>query len=503
MSDPSQINVPINTALTSDMMLGLKPAAPRSRSYRLSVAPLNKNVFTSVDQIVFELPTGRAGTWLDQSQTYLKFSVQCQTNTAITDTNIMNGVNVENTAYSFFNRLDIYHSSNLLEQISEYGQLSNMLLDLQLSQSEKAGLSSLIGSNSNTVTYTAPLSAVSVYNSSLSGSVTALPIGPTRSLCVPGDRSGQSLLSTTTINTAAPFTFCLPVLSGVIGVNASKMLPLGKLSSPLRLEFYTAANDDAIYYGSAGAGATWQIINVELCCCYVELLDNFDNDRGTQYISTSTYRNSSTNLPAATSGEFTTLLPFRAASIKALYARFLPFVGAAQGGANAAYRKSASINPNISSYYFRVGSSIYPNKPVFLISGQQQSGAEGYAELIKSFHALSSTQGNTSLLYNQYNVCATARGGWAANFTPSTQLITPGTHNNSFAIGLELESFSNRNDTILSGVSTLNSQIYFNANLFTGTTAGGTNNYDYAVQFFSHMDMILVIDENGVMSAKF
>ncbi len=38
--------------------------------------------------------------------------------------------------------------------------------------------------------------------------------------------------------------------------------------------------------------------------------------------------------------------------------------------------------------------------------------------------------------------------------------------NNAFLIGLELESFSNRSDSILSGVSTLNSQIYF-----TGTIA--------------------------------
>ena len=39
------------------------------------------------------------------------------------------------------------------------------------------------------------------------------------------------------------------------------------------------------------------------------------------------------------------------------------------------------------------------------------------------------------------------------------------THNNAFAIGLELQSFANRSDTILSGISTLNSQVYFTANV--------------------------------------
>ena len=497
MSDSSQLHIPMHTALTSDMMLGLKPSAPRSRSYRLSVAPLNKTVFTSTDQIIFELPTGRRGTWLDQSQTYLKFSVQVKSTTARLETS-QNGVKIENTAYSFFNRLDVYHSSNLLEQISEYGQLANFLIDTQLTQSEKAGMGAMIGANSTSYTYIPGANVVAT---------TAIIIEP--SFCSPGDRSGQGIATATTLAGAIPYTFCLPVLSGVVGVNASKMLPLGKLTSPIRLEFYTAAKDDAIYYGTNGTGADWQIINVELCCCYVELLDDhFEHERGIEYISTSTYRNSSTSIPANTAGEFTTLLPFRAASIKALYARFLPFVGAVQGAdATAAYRKSSSINPNISSYYYRVGSSIFPNKPVYLISSQQQTGAEAYAELLKSFHALSTTEGNPSLMFNQYNVAATAVGGWKINIDPGvanfSQITTTGTHANAFAIGLELESFSNRNDTILSGISTLNSQIYFTATINSGSTAGGTNNYSYTAQFFSHMDMILVIDEAGVMSAKF
>ncbi len=493
MSDPSQINVPISTALTSDMMLGLKPAAPRSRSYRLSVAPLNQSTFSANQQLVFELPTGRKSTWLDQSQTYLKFSVKCKTDAAAAQT-AQRGVNIENTAYSFFQRLDVYHSSNLLEQISEYGQLANMLLDVQLSASEKAGLSAMIGSNSNTYGYIPGASVVAT---------TAIQLPPP--FITPGDRSGQGLATDTSFDTAVPYTFCLPILSGVVGVNSSKMLPLGKLSSPIRLEFYTAENSDAIYAGTAGVGAIWQLSNVELCCCYVELLDDqFDQDRGVEYISTSTYRNSSTTIPAASSGEITALVPFRAASVKSLYARFLPFVSNTQGvDASAAYRKSASINPNFSSYNFRVGSSIYPNKPVYLFSGQQQTGAEAYTELLKSFHALSSTQVNTSLSFNQYNVCADARGAWRVNSVPASQISNLGTHSNAFAIGLELESFSNRNDTILSGVSTLNSQIYFNATVISGATCGGANAYNYTAHFFSHMDMILVIDEAGVMSAKF
>ncbi len=74
MSDPSLnntlLNLPIDQAITSDMMIGLKPAAPRSQSYRISKAPLNGSTFAPGSQCSIELPTGRKGAWLDQSQSY-------------------------------------------------------------------------------------------------------------------------------------------------------------------------------------------------------------------------------------------------------------------------------------------------------------------------------------------------------------------------------------------------------------------------------------------------
>jgi hypothetical protein len=299
------------------------------------------------------------------------------------------------------------------------------------------------------------------------------------------------------------------------------MLPIGQLSAPIRMEFYLSSNDDAIYAGLAGAGALWQLVNVEFCACYVEIQDDNivpQSDPNTpEYISTKTYRQTSTYLPAATSGEFTVMVPFRCASLTALYARFRNHSTAAQGAnATAAYRKSCSINPNISSWYFRIGSSIYPNKPVYLINGSLVgSGAEGYAELLKSFHSLASVTGNTSIMYNQYNVCAGSAGivgqaitsvpiqGWSLPYIAGDkQNGAQDTHNNAFMIGLECESFSNRSDTILSGISTLNSQVFFTATIQNGATMGGFPNFNYTLDMFAQMDMILVI-QNGLLTAKF
>ena len=490
MSDPSSIQVPIGQALTSDMMIGLKPTAPKSRSYRLSIPPLNKSLFNPQDTMIFEIPTGRKGSWLDQSQSFLKFSVQCSSTNACAVAGA--GIYLENSAYSFIQRLDVLNSSNTLESINEYGQLANYLIDTTLTRSDKIGMSVLIGSNPYLRTSTSSFTV-------LADNVNTQ---------YPGDRSGLSIASTIAINGSIPYTFCLPVLSGVIGINSSKMLPLGQLMAPIRCEFVLASNDDALYYGTGGAGCIWQLINVELCCCFVEIQDdslsphlNFGEQ---EYISTKTYKQSSTFLPRATSGEVTCLIPFRCASLSGIYARFRPFVSNVQGAnATAAYRKSASVNPNFSQAYFRIGGSMYPPKPINLISSTSGTGAEGYAELQKSFHALGSSTCNGSIMYNYYNVATTATQGWSVNYGPNAKTgYVIDSHANAFSIGLELESFSNRSDTIMSGVSTLNSQIYFTGTVYNGLMTGGTGTYDMTIDFFGCMDMILVI-ENGIMSAKY
>ena len=93
-----------------------------------------------------------------------------------------------------------------------------------------------------------------------------------------------------------------------------------------------------------------------------------------------------------------------------------------------------------------------------LISSSSGSGGEGYAELMKSFHALGSSQNNGSIGFNNYNVVsAAAQKGWTACYAPCAKnAYVCDTYQNAFSIGLELQSFSNRNDTIMSGVLTLN-----------------------------------------------
>jgi hypothetical protein len=136
------------------------------------------------------------------------------------------------------------------------------------------------------------------------------------------------------------------------------------------------------------------------------------------------------------------------------------------------------------------------------------TGAEPFAELLKSMHSFSTMVGNSAITSSQYNVTAgTAAGGaiqgWNTPFVPGTKPNgVLDTCNNAFVIGMELQTFSNRNDTILSGISTMNAQLFLTTTINSGCTAGGQTGYNYTVDFFANMDMILLIVD-GVMTSKF
>jgi hypothetical protein len=295
-------------------------------------------------------------------------------------------------------------------------------------------------------------------------------------------------------------------MSGIVGINASKMIPVGNLRAPISLQLYTAANDDAIFYGVAGVGAKWQIVNVEFVATYVEILDDafsqhFDPSIP-QYISTKSWRESSFSIPATTAGENTSLLSFRMASITNILGRFRNKTSAVQGVTNtASYRLSSSVNPSMAYYYFKVGSQIYPNKPVYCFNtGLTGNGSEAFSELLKSFHSLDTMHGNSALIYSQYNVSAAAFGNWTAPFGCGLKAASVlDTANNAFCIGQEFESFCHKSDTILSGLSTLNTNLFFTYGVTAGADTGAA---PITAEFYAQYDLILVL-QDGYISAKY
>ena len=67
-------------------------------------------------------------------------------------------------------------------------------------------------------------------------------------------------------------------------------------------------------------------------------------------------------------------------------------------------------------------------------------------------------------------------------------------------MGVELESFSNKDNTIKSGANVLNNKVELRINYATGITA----NFTYNLVFFALQDIFIVIDpETGITTVEF
>ena len=445
MTDTTQL-IPNNLAVTSDLDYRLKPSAPRSRSYRASILPTNKNTFNPTDTAICYIPGGRRNTYLDCDQSYIRMTLKNTDGTGV--------FKLDGNANCIINRLDVFHGSNLLETIQTYNILSNYILDMQASLSQRIGLSNIYGFDTS------------------------------------GDRSGISFA------TGAQQTFCLPIFSGVVGVLNDKMLPIGILADDIRLEFTFESLASAVVQTTGMTTGTCQILDFQLELTIVELSDegetmvrsNYQYPQMPLYLHGSSWRHYVSQLPAA-SGGYSTLVPARFASLKQL--ALLPR-RSTETSSVTSYSIGSRVNPNIANYWWRIGSAIVPPKAVYLESSGNTGGfGEAYAELLKSWHDLHTTD-NSSCLGLEYNVAdATVTN------CPQAALSTgSNSYKNGFVIAQELESFAQRSDVLLSGMNTLSSQVFFEAQINTAPTT------TYTLDFFAWYDHIMVIDQ-GIISIKY
>jgi len=451
MTDTTQL-IQNNLAVTSDLVYRLKPSAPRSRSYRASILPSNKNSFSPTDTAILYIPGGRRNTYLDCSASYIRITLKNTSGTA------GSSFALDHNANCVINRLDVFHGSNLLETIQTYNVLSAYILDMQLSQSQKLSLSNIYGFNGAAST-----------------------------------RQGVSL------DVANQKTFCLPIFSGVVGVLNDKMLPIGLLADDIRLEFTFDSLLSAVV--QSGTPGVLSILDFQLELSIVELSDegesmvrsNYQYPQMPLYLHGCSWRHYVSQLPNS-SGGYSTLVPARFASLKQL--ALLPR-RSTESSSSTSYSLSSRANPNFTQYWWRIGSAIIPPKAVYLENSGNTGGyGEAYAELLKSWHALHTISTSSALISTEYNVADTA-----VTDCPQTAVQTgANSYKNGFVIAQELESFAQRSDVLLSGMNTLSSQVFFEAQITTPLTGGVATTY--SLDFYAWYDHIMVIDQ-GIISIKY
>ena len=348
-----------------------------------------------------------------------------------------NSPKIDGAVYSIFDRMQISHNGVVLEAIDQYAHLCTMVQDITVSITSRAfDMNIYAGTHINAI------------------------------------GEGESLTTDATGNTKA--WFCIPLVSGIMGTMQSKFLPIGDMRGTFELSLtlspygLTLANDTA--------ALAYTVSDVEYMASIVELdpnvagmirkesLSRSDNMPAFQIPCTS-WRNYSSSVALGNTAA-SVLVPVKVRSLKNILVsqRVQAEVTTTVGSKH--YRRVGGTD--FKSYQWRVGSYMIPQKPV-------NNTVEAYTELSKSMHNMSFT--------NEGQIARTNYFGAGDG--------------KLFAIGLELESFSHRQETINCGIDSNNILVFWEPTWTAGIPA------NRRVDFFCNHDLLLLIDANGQSSVVF
>jgi hypothetical protein len=446
-------DVVVGSALPQEMNYQLPASLPAAKNFEIRVQPVNAQSFTSGNVVQIDIPCGRPGQYLDPTTTYIRFkAVFTHGGTAATDYSRLIG-----SPYSFFIKQECYgNNSVLLESINEVGVLASTLVNLQLNDSDKRGLSPCMGFEYATGT--------AYYSGSTAGHF------------INKTAAGAGVLD------ALTFEYAIPLI-GLLGSGTNKMIPIGEVYG-LRFEL---TMDDYTKFTKFYAGTNTNIVSgctiseFEFVGNVIELspeanaliqAQNPDKIR----IRSQTYRQSSNTLAASTgAGTNDLLVGIRVSSLKSIYMVCSP--------SDAAEGKYAGVNPNLdqgTSYI--IGGAQYPQRCL----APSAHPADAFMETQKALGALGFSVFNGTVSKNAWYKSSTAYQLCTAyNATAGTSIMSSP---NQFFLGVDTEVVA-RKDNLLSGINVNSSPMFFRAQVGSALSAN-----THTLNFFGYYDVILEID---------
>lgn len=373
------------------------------------VSPANGASFGESQQIQFNLPSR---SYLVPESIYLRYKINFAGQTADAD------VKGAFPAFTPFQRLETLVGSSVVESISNWHQLANMLMTCKVNYGQKAGLAYQMG-----VGLTDGTTAYTFQN-----------------------MNGHDLIVTTD-------TYYCAVPVNCLFANADRLIPLKYMAaSTIQFTTDTIAN---MCYAATTLPTSVALTNLELCFDLIDFNSEVDDavasmadERGKLMIKSQSYLSSGQTSAAVSSGSLEYIYSMRLASIKSLY---LIMSGTHSTSINKIF-DSLDITSGNGSYQFFVASNPYPSRAISTVLNK----AGIMAELSNAFgpaHDLSTT--NFSIIPAEFLKTNTA----------TTTVILPG----KFFVGTNTERLST-NAVLLSGVSSQNSPISVRVDINTATT---------------------------------
>jgi len=432
-----------------------------ARRYLTQIQPQGgTGVYNPGDTITINIPT-RANTALIPSESYLRG------NFVITRTTVNTSSCLESCGWhNFIQRIRVFHGSNLLEDIDNYGQLAKILYDYQAPEDAVKGRFSITsGTNEE-------YSAVGVAAAAL-----------LNSRSVNRGRALGALAASTT------FPFAINLVSLVGALAGEKYLPLWEMTAaPLRVEIVLQSSLNRAMMVEGGTALNFTATGINYSGEFLELPDSAvaaikaGSSSPMQMVLPSwrSYTNSA-SVPATTQTQVSFPIPAKFSSLKNIVV-----ATRSTAGADAQYPSSHCAfgvgSANSIGYQFRVGSEVLP-------STAPTTFPEIYNEAVKCFGSLADLQLQPSIDNTAFSLNA-----------PNTigGLVEASTEDSgSFLIGIDMEVYQNADKaSIFAGTNTNTSDIFAIINYYT---SGATTVLQTA---FACYDQVLVY-ENGVCYSRY
>lgn len=259
----------MSAGLSDGFVYAPKPPAAPAANIRVSVPPHNKDIFRDGDVIMFNIPSGKRGQYLNTRMSYLKFDLEVAVDTKGTKSHLKPVLALDGGAHSLFQNLEVYHGSNLLEQIREYNSLYQLLFDMGETSSGRANGRTVaegvrthdkqvtgdqlvsnsgsadgrLGSIVSGACFSESLESMDqdpYYPDFIPVAYVAKPDQLSRAYKTLNEDNFKGTVGVLNNNQTITTSYCHPLLSGIVGGQQSKYLPVGGLATDLRLELTVA-----------------------------------------------------------------------------------------------------------------------------------------------------------------------------------------------------------------------------------------------------------------------
>lgn len=430
-----------------------------ARRYLTQIQPQGgSGVYNQGDTITINIPT-RANTCLIPSESYLRGQFNLFSTGSASTSSALESCGW----HQFIQRVRVFHGSNLLEDIDNYGQLAKILYDFQAPEDAVKGRFAITsGTNEE-------YSAVGVAAAALLN---------TRSV-----NRGRALGALATTAAGTPFQFAINLVSLVGALSGDKYLPLWEMTAaPLRVEIVLQSSLIRAMMVEGGTTQSFTASGINYVGEFLELPDSAiaaikaGSSSPMQVVLPSwrSYTNSAAITTAGTQVSFP--IPAKFSSLKNIVVATRTTAG------TAAQYPSSHCKFGLQSYNFRVGSEVLP-------STAPTSIPEIYTEAIKCF-------GSVADLNLQPSIDNTAFSLDVPNTVAG--LVEASTEDSgAFLVGIDMEIYQNAEKaSIFAGTNTNTSDIFFIAN---HTPASNVTILQTA---FSCYDQVLVF-ENGVCYSRY